>query len=210
MERVRIVIVDDHKIIRDGLIAILKDDPSISVVGGVESGDKLLELMKYIAVDLIILDMHMPFKNGAQVAREVKAQFPQVKILMNTMSELPDEIEDALSAGVNGYLLKTFGTEELVKAIQMVAYGNSYFAMPVIKAYIKNLNKPLPTDKRLTPTELKIVKMLSEEKQHSEIMDELQMSKGMLNNDLQNMYDKLKLKTEIGLVKFAMQEKLIE
>src|SRR4051812_48144335 len=124
MDIVKLAIVDDHKIIRDGLVAIFNNTPVIEVVGDVSSGDELLDLLQKQEVDVVLLDMHMPIKNGIQVTKEIKPLFPKVKVLINTMSELPNEIEDAVKAGVNGYLLKTSGSEELLKAIQMVAHGN--------------------------------------------------------------------------------------
>ena len=138
MQTIKVAIVDDHKIFRDGIIATLEGVPSIQIVGDVASGDALLQLLQAQDVNVVLMDLHMPVKNGIEVTREVKAKFPDVKILINTMSELTNEIANAVAAGVNGYVLKTSGPDELIKALQMVAHGTNYFSPAVLDNFIKD------------------------------------------------------------------------
>ena len=209
MSKIKLVVVDDHTIIRDGLIAIFKTVPEIEIIGDVESGDALMELLLEKEADVILLDMHMPVKNGIEVTRDIKSMYPAMKILINTMSELTEEIEGAVAAGVNGYVLKTSGSDELVRAIKMVAHGSTYFGAQVVNSFIKNAGQKMATN-TFTPTELKIVTMLYEEKKQQEISEELGITSSTLTAHFQNMYRKFRVKTEMGLVKYALKERLIK
>ncbi|CAN5320368.1 response regulator transcription factor [soil metagenome] len=209
MSTIKLVIVDDHKIIREGLIAIFNDVPDITVVGNAESGEVLIERLNDIEVDVVLLDMHMPVKNGIDVTRELKAINPDIKILINTMSELPHEIEGAVAAGVDGYVLKTTGTDELVKAIRMVAHGSTYYGTEVISSFVKAAEKKNDPNAP-TPIEMKVLHLLHEEKSHQDIASLLDISDNTLSHHFKNMYRKYKVTTDIGLIKYALKERFVE
>lgn len=208
MSKIRIVIADDHKIIREGLIAIFTEAQDIAIVGDVANGDELMLLLNEIAVDVVLLDMHMPVKNGIEVTREIKASHPRVKILINTMSELPEEIEGAVAAGVDGYVFKTTGAEELVKAIKMVAHGSSYYGSEVISSFVKAAQQKQATNAP-TPYEMQIITLLHQEKSHEEIAAALGVPIGILTSRMKDLYRKYKVRTDVGLVKYAIKHRLI-
>lgn len=209
MDEIKLIIVDDHKIIREGMIAIFKSIPNITVVGDADSGEDLIERLEGIDVDVILLDMHMPIKNGIDVTREVKAKYPDIKILINTMSELPHEIEGAVAAGVDGYVLKTTGTDELVRAIWMVAQGEVYYGSEVLSSFVKAIEKKKGPNAP-TKAELLILTLLNEEKSHEEIASILDISDTTLAQHFKNMYRKYDVRSDVGLIKHVLNEKLID
>jgi DNA-binding NarL/FixJ family response regulator len=207
---IKLVIVDDHKIIRDGLKAIIKPEKEINVVGDLESGEHLMAFLESNAVDVILLDMHLPRKDGIEITKDVKALYPKVKILIHTMSELIEEIEVVVKLGVNGYILKTAGSDELISAIKLVAHGSSYFSNSVMNSFIRSaLNSRVNPIRNLTPTELLILNLIYQEKDHDHIAVEMNITKGTLKNHLRNMYRKLNVKSEVGLIKYALVNRLV-
>ncbi len=207
---IKLVIVDDHKIIRDGLRAIIRPDKEIEVVADLESGDELMEYLAKNTADIILLDMHMPRKDGVDITREVKALYPKVKILIHTMSELIEEIEMVVKLGANGYILKTAGSDELITAIKLVAHGSSYFSTSVMNTFIRSaLDRRMNPVRDLTPAEVRILNLIYQERTHDQIATELGITKGTLKNHLRNMYRKLNVKSEIGLIKYALVNRLV-
>lgn len=207
---IKLVIVDDHKIIRDGLKAIIKPEKDINVVGDLESGEDLMAFLESNPVDVILLDMHLPRKDGIEITKDVKALYPKAKILIHTMSELIEEIEVVVKLGVNGYILKTAGSEELISAIKLVAHGSSYFSNSVMNSFIRSaLDGRVNPVRNLTPTELLILNLIYQEKDHDHIAVEMEITKGTLKNHLRNMYRKLNVKSEVGLIKYALVNRLV-
>lgn len=207
---IRLVIVDDHKIIRDGLKALIKADNEIKVVADVESGDQLVAFLKDNEADVILLDMHLPRKDGIEITKELKPEYPNLKILIHTMSELIEEIEAVVKMGANGYILKTAGSDELISAIKLVAHGSSYFSNSVMNSFIKSaLDNRINPLRDITPTELIVLNHIYQEHTHDQIAEEMGISKGTVKNHLRNMFRKLNVKSEVGLVKYALANRLI-
>ncbi len=207
---IKLIIVDDHKIIRDGLRAIIKADVDINVVGDAESGDDLMVLLTTQPADVILLDMHLPRKDGIDITKDLKALYPDIKILIHTMSELIEEIETVVKLGVNGYILKTAGSDELISAIKLVAHGSSYFSHSVMNSFIRSAMDGKVTPLRtLTPTEIKLLNLVYLERNHDQIAMEMDITKGTLKNHLRNMFRKLNVKSEVGLIKYALINRLI-
>ncbi len=210
MSKIKLVIVDDHKIIRDGLKALIKADQEIDVVADVESGDDLEAFLIANKADVILLDMHLPRKDGIEITKELRLKYPTLKILIHTMSELIEEIEAVVKMGANGYILKTAGSDELISAIKLVAHGSSYFSNSVMNSFIRSaLDNRVNPLREITPTELLILNHIYQEHTHDEIAEELGISKGTVKNHLRNMYRKLKVKSEVGLVKYALINRMI-
>lgn len=207
---VKLIIVDDHKIIRDGLKALIKPHKEIEVVADMESGDQLLEYLKDNDADVILLDMHLPRKDGIEITKELKPQYPGIKILIHTMSELIEEIEAVVKMGANGYILKTAGSDELISAIKLVAHGSSYFSNSVMNSFIKSaLDNRVNPLRDVTPTELIVLNHIYQEHNHDQIAEAMGISKGTVKNHLRNMFRKLNVKSEVGLVKYALVNRLI-
>ena len=218
---IRILLVDDHKIIRDGLKALLGGEETLRIVGECEDGDEVLQFLSKNEVDVILMDINMPVVNGIEATRLVTDHYPGMKIIALTMHDEDGYISKVLKAGASGYVLKNAGKTELVNAIKEVALkAENYYSKEVadimMKKYLKKstaVAKPLnqmvnPED--LTKRELEILKLIAEELTNNEIADKLYISPRTVDTHRRNLLQKLAVKNTAGLVKFAIQHGIID
>ncbi len=123
----KLVIIDDHKIIRDGLKAIFRKNQHYEVVGDFDNEDELFDFLRSNTVDIILMDIHLNSTDGIELTRRSKAEFPAVKIIMHTMSDNQFNIDEAHRIGAEGYVLKSSGQKELEEALEIVSAGGSYY-----------------------------------------------------------------------------------
>ena len=140
MKKIKIVLADDHQIIRDGLKMVLTQDSSIEIIGEASNGKQLIELLDKIECDVLLLDISMPQVNGLQSLIQIKNKYPLVKILMLTMHEEPEYVKNAIMNGADGYLFKNSDYIELILAIKTVYDGKKYFNPPVASLLVESLN----------------------------------------------------------------------
>lgn len=211
MTSYRIVLADDHVILRDGVKHIIQERPDLHVVGEASDGLELLRLLKRQETDMILLDISMKGLRGIEATREIKSSHPEIKIVILTMHKKRSYIQHALAAGADGYLLKESTGDELFDAITCVRYGGSYIS--------KSLSKELTSEmlrvyrdgmksnrEKLTIREKEILKLIAEGKASKEIADLLFISIYTVNNHRANIIKKLKMKKTADLVKYAIQE----
>ena len=160
MSSIKIFITDDHLLILEGLSAILESIPGIEVIGMSQSAIDTLEKLKGIKPDLLITDFHMPGVSGQELLREVKKNYPKIKVLILSMHEEIPEIVDLIKDKADGYILKNSGKEEFIVAIQKVMAGEKYFSSSIVHQLLRDLNNPLLDTKALSNQELKIAKLL--------------------------------------------------
>jgi DNA-binding NarL/FixJ family response regulator len=207
----RIVLAEDHILVREGIKKIIEDFADLQVVGEVSDGLQLLDFLKRFPVNMAILDISMPNLPGIEAAKEIKKNFPGVKVLMLTMHKKREYLNDALAAGVDGYLLKEDAAKELLTAIQKIRQEEIYVS-PLLSAelatlYVQNRRRlPEPPFKEiLTPREVEIIKLIAEGKSSKEIGALLFLSFRTIQNHRTKIMRKLKLKKNIDLVKYAIQ-----
>ena len=123
----RLLIVDDHRIIRDGLKAIFKKNKNFQVVGDIDNEEDLFSFLKLEPCDLILMDIHLNSANGIDLTRRVKKEHPEIKVLMHTMSDDPVNINEAKAIGAEGYILKSSGQKDLEKALEIVSNGGIFY-----------------------------------------------------------------------------------
>ena len=213
MEAVRIIIADDHKIIRVGLRGILERESGMTVVAEADDGNQLLDILDTVPADVILMDIDMGRTNGIDVTRKLTAQSPHIRILALTMHEEEKHIIGMLEAGAKGYLLKNTGPEELVAAIQAVAKGDSYFSNQVsatlLKAItnLKNGRQPKSdTDTPLTEREIEVLRLIAREYSSNKIAEELFISTRTVDTHRRNLMDKLNVRNTAGLVRYAIEK----
>jgi DNA-binding NarL/FixJ family response regulator len=207
----RIVLADDHVILRDGVKHIIQERPDLCVVGEASDGLELLRLLKRQEADMILLDISMKGLRGIEATREIKSSHPEIKIVILTMHKKRSYIQHALAAGADGYLLKESTGDELFDAITCVRNGGSYISKSLsqdltsemLKVYRNGMKTHHET---LTTREKEILKLIAEGKASKEIADLLFISIYTVNNHRANIMKKLKRKKTADLVKYAIQE----
>lgn len=201
---IKVAIVDDHKLFRQGLSVILASRENIEVVGKYESAVILLKFIENLEVDVILLDIDMPDLDGIAAAPQIFKLNKKVKIIILSMHLSSHKIQDAINANVQGYLLKSSDDNEVAQAIEDVFYGKEYFAKEVQEELIESdRRKEDPSYVELTPRELDILKLVCEEFSSQDIAEKLNISIHTADTHRRNLLSKTKCKNSIGLVKYA-------
>lgn len=207
---IRVVIVDDHKLFRQGLAVMLSSKEDLEVVGKYESAVALIEELPNNEADVILLDIDMPELSGIDAMPEILKIQPNIKVIMLTMHLSSLKIQEAVAAKVKGYLLKTTGDEEVALAIQQVMQGKDYFTQEAQASLIDSYRRKNDPDFiELTPREKEILKLVCEEFNSSEIAEKLFISVHTAETHRRNLLSKTGCKNSVGLVKYAMEHELI-
>lgn len=208
---IRIIIVDDHQIVLDGLVALLKDIQDIKIVHTTTLPSEVLTTMRQQPADVLLTDVMMPEMNGQELARRVHQQFPGVKILALSMSGVGDIVDEMINnAEINGYVLKNIGKTELEAAIRKIAAGGIYFSEEILKALEKTSNTKKENEAaQLTNRELEIIKLIEQEFSNKDIADQLFISERTVETHRKNIFRKTKTNSVLGLIKYAYEHKLI-
>jgi DNA-binding NarL/FixJ family response regulator len=209
---VRVLIADDHGIVRSGLRLLLERQPDIEVIAEAADGAEARELAVRERPDLAILDVRMPKLTGLQVTREIKRQAPEVSVLILSMHDDERYLFEALKAGASGYVLKTQADTDLMEAIRAVERGEPFLTPAAQQALIKDVLER-GTDEGeedLTPREEEIVKLVAEAHTTREIAEILHLSEKTVENHRGNAMRKLGMRDRVELVRYAIRRGLIE
>ncbi|MFL5752278.1 MAG: response regulator [Bacteroidia bacterium] len=211
---VKIIIADDHSIIRDGITALLNGEKNLQVIGHATNGIEVVELLKKNKAEVVIMDINMPLCNGLEATKKISAEFPGVRVIALTMYDQSDSIKSMVDAGAWGYLLKDSTKEELIMAIESVAQGRKYFNNAIFDMLLMNSEntreEQQPGNSILTTREKEVLKMIAEEYTSQEIADKLFLSIKTVNAHRRNLIQKLGTKNTAGLVKYALIQGLIK
>lgn len=216
---IKVLLVDDHKIIRDGIKAMLSDAENIEIVGECEDGSLVVPFLDKNEVDIIFMDVSMPKQNGIETTKQVIEKYPKAKVIALTMHNQESYITKMLKVGAVGYVLKNTGCDDLLSAIKSVNEGQSYFSSDVSEIMMSKFMKK-PTDnyvnpdmistEDLTTREKEIIKLISDELTNNEIAEKLFISPRTVDTHRRNLLQKLGVKNTAGLVKFAMNNNLLD
>jgi DNA-binding NarL/FixJ family response regulator len=213
MNEISILIADDHPIFRRGLRQVIEAEPSLKVVAEADDGAAALEQIRQLRPDVAVLDIHMPNLSGFDLARAVRDQGIEVKVVFLTMHKAEDMFNAAMDLGVKGYVLKESAITDLVGSIKAVAAGEAYIS-PLLSSFLLSRgtraavsNKTNMNLDALTATERRVLRMLSEYKTSKEIADELFIHARTVNNHRANICAKLGLHGSHALMKFAVEHK---
>lgn len=210
---IKILLADDHAIMRQGLHSLIEKQPDMEVVGEAEDGRKALELVQEMLPNVVIMDITMPNLNGIEATRHITSEFPEVKVIALSINSNRRFVTDMLGAGATGYVLKECLFDELVHAIQAVAAGHSYLSSRitgvVIEDYIKRLSaiadSPLAT---LTGREREVLQLVAEGTSTKEIALKLHVSTKTVEANRRQIMEKLDIHTVAELTKYAVREGL--
>ncbi|HEY5824973.1 MAG TPA: response regulator transcription factor [Cyclobacteriaceae bacterium] len=217
MEKIKIVLADDHALVRNGLKAMLEFDTEISVTGEAGNGSEALEVARSVKPDLLILDIRMPVMTGLEAAAQLKSYSPQTKAVILSMHDSEEYVLQALNAGAHGYILKDTDKNEFVKALKQIHGGSKYFSGGVSNVLANRLldNRPLvkatPSEDvyNLSKREKEILRMVVEGKQNKQIADSLDKSVRTIETHRFNIMKKLGVNNAIDMVNKAVKENLL-
>jgi DNA-binding NarL/FixJ family response regulator len=213
--KTKIVIVEDHKLFREGLKSLLSDKADLEVIGEAGDGLEAIRTVKKCRPDLLLLDLSMPKMNGISVMKEIKNQFPEIKIMALTIHESDQYVLEAFEAGADGYCLKDAGRSELMVAVDSVLQGKRYISPSisenVLEGYMTGRKKLKPKTSwdTITQREREVLKLLGEGYQNKEISDMLHISVKTVEKHRANIMNKLDLHNAAALTAFAIEHGLV-
>src|SRR5882762_1192429 len=215
MTKIKVLIADDHKIIRVGLRGLIELSKDIEVAAEAENGTEVIDLVKKVKVDVVLMDIDMGHTSGIETTHQLKKEHPEIKVLGLTMHEEQEYIVEMLEAGASGYLLKNIGMDELLTAIRTAAKGDSYFSHQVSTTLLQAITqkKNFPAFKGnhngpLTEREIEVLQLIAREFSNGEIAEKLFISIRTVDTHRRNLLEKLQVKNTAGLVKYAMEKGL--
>ncbi len=207
---IRIVIADDHAIVRDGIKRILAEQSDLQVVGEATNGENAVSIVNELKPDLVLLDIAMPIMNGIEAARRIHATNPQVQLILLTQSDLEEHLWNGLRSGVSGYVLKESASAELIFAIGAVAEGQSYLSPSMTKSLIsEHTTRGTTKQDELTPREQEVFKLLAEGYSNQAIAEKLFISLKTVQTHRAHIMEKLDLSSPTDLVKYAIRKGII-
>jgi two-component system response regulator NreC len=211
---IRVLIADDHAIVRTGLRTLLKAEPSMQLVGEATGGYEAIELVEKTRPDVVVLDLSMPDLDGIAVTKRIKPLLPHLQVLILTIHADEGLLREAIKAGASGYVLKRAAEAELISAIHIILRGDLYVDPSMVRALLGDTVKSAETrpdsTERLTPRETEVLKCIAEGYTNRQIGEELKISVRTVEGHRANLSAKLGLKSRVELVRYAREHGLVE
>ena len=210
---IRVLVVDDHAILRDGIRSILESQDDIIVVGEASNGEEALDFVSKLVPDIVLMDISMPKMNGLEATRLVKEKIPQVKVLILTQHDNREYIAPALAAGASGYVLKRSGRREMLNALRQVyeqgAFLTGNVTQEVLKEYSQNGHTKKADEQHLTERERQVLHSIVDGKSNKEIALELGISPKTVSVHRTNLMLKLNVQNTVELIHYASRNPLV-
>ena len=205
-KQIKVLLVDDHQLVIDGLKTLLTNEDKILVVGQAHDGQEALDKLETLEVDVVILDIQMDGMDGLEATVKIKDKYPNTKILIVTMHKNGGQIDTLIKSGADGYVLKDAGQKEFVYAINQLAGGDVYFGDEVMKIYVQNQRKKNEKpDVHLTSREVDVLIEIAEGNTSAEIAKKLHMATSTVDTHRRNLISKLGFKNSFQLVRYAIE-----
>ncbi|MGZ4036179.1 MAG: response regulator [Bacteroidia bacterium] len=210
-QKKRIFIVDDHQIMIDGIRALLKGSQNYIVAGDNTNPLAAVDDVLKIKPEILITDISMPQMTGIDFTKKIKSLSPSIKVLALSMFSDRETVVEMLAAGIDAYVLKNTGTEELLSALDTISAGKKFFSDEVEVALKKeqSISKDVAKEINLTAREVEIVQLIADEHSNAQISEKLFISERTVETHRKNIFRKTGIKTVAGLVKYAIEHKLI-
>ena len=213
MKTIKVLVADDHALVRKGIEAILNQEPDIEVVGEATDGRQAVSLTQKVKPDIVLMDISMPKLNGLEATRQIKHNLPGIKVIVFTMYTDEEYIFNMFKAGSSGYVLKQSVPTELISAIREVSKGNSYLSplisTKVIEHYIHS-REDADGYETLTHREKEVLQLIAEGLTNREISEELNLSIKTIGTHRTNLMRKLSINNIAGLTRYAIRKGVIE
>ncbi len=213
-DRIRVLIADDHTIVRSGVRLLLQAEPDIEVVGEAGDGNEALALTETLQPNVVLLDIAMPGVDGMEATRQIKTRWPDINVLVLTMHRTDEYFFETLKAGASGYVLKGAETSELINAVKVVSRGevflHSTMARRLVQDYVTRAEGAAESGVSLSPREKEILRLLAEGYSNNEIAKKLVISPSTVHTHRSNLMTKLGLSSRRELIQYARQRGLIQ
>ena len=211
---IKVLIADDHKLFRQGLISLMKTRPDlVEVVGEAQSGEEAVKLAGQLRPDVILMDIYMPQGDGLQATKEIRASFPDIAIVILTSSEKDGHLYEAVKLGVSGYLLKSLDADELFTMLEGVIKGEPALTKPMAGKLLKVVANRMVDEEKgeqvLTERELFVLRLVASGASNQEIADNMSLSVNTVKTHLKNILSKLQLENRTQAAMYAMQHGLV-
>jgi two-component system, NarL family, response regulator NreC len=212
---VRILIADDHSLVRRGLRALIEGEPGYTIVGEAVNGEETIRLVEELRPEIVLLDISMPGVNGIEITRTLHTAQPALCVLILTVHEDQSLLREAFAAGAMGYIVKRAADDELIRALQTVVRGELYIHPTMTSALIKAMmpSSPPPADEAvvepLTPRELEVLRLLAQGYTNREVAQQLNISIRTAEGHRANLMDKLGISSRLDLVEYAKKHALL-
>jgi DNA-binding NarL/FixJ family response regulator len=204
---IRVLIAEDQRIVREGIIALIEDEPQIEIAGEATNGQEAVDLVERLRPDVVLMDLQMPVMDGPEATRQIKARAPEARILVLTTYATDEFIFKALRAGAHGYLLKDTSADELLAAIEAIHAGQTQLAPAVAARLVAGVSEDQAEP--LTPRELEVLTLMSHGRSNNEIAHELHIAPRTTKVHVQNILGKLGATNRTEAVSIAARRKLI-
>ena len=206
---IRVMLVDDHTMVRRGLAAFLKVFDDLQLAGEAESGEVAIRLCAEVLPDVILMDMVMPDMDGAAATRAIRQRFPQVQVIALTSFKEGDLVKNALEAGAIGYLLKDVSADELVRAIRAAHAGRATLSPEAAQALVETANQPPAPGLDLTERELEVLALMVEGLNNTQIAGRLTVSSSTIKSHVSNILSKLGVTSRTEAVTLALRNRIV-
>jgi len=217
MEKIRLILVDDHQLVRAGIANLLTGESGFEILGEAADAKELFEILKHSQPDIAILDIALPGMSGIEITKKLHNDYPGIRILILSMHTSEEFIFNAINSGARGYLPKNTSRKELIEAIYAIHRGEEYFAESIsnviLKSYIKKAKSDVPDDENkeglLSKREIEVLRLFAEGMTNQEIADKLFISIRTVESHKNHIMARLELKTTVDLVKFAIRNNIV-
>ncbi len=209
-DTIRILIVDDHAVVRKGLAMVLRLEPGFEIAGEAENGLLGLQAAEALQPDILLADLIMPHMDGQQMALEVRKKHPRVKIIMLTGSEVDDRVFDLIAAGIEGYIFKNIEPAELVNAIHAVYRGEAVLHPAVMRKVVSRMSVPPAAVTGLTPREMEVLEQMCTPATYKQIAVSLRISEETVRTHAKNILEKLKQPNRAQAALYAIKNGLVK
>jgi DNA-binding NarL/FixJ family response regulator len=212
MDKIKIIIVDDHQMFREGLKFVLSQIPEFEVIGEASNGQEYLELLNDSIPDVVLMDIGMPVMDGIEATEKTTSGYAGISVIALSMFGDQEYYHKMVAAGVKGFLIKEAGIDELEKAIKAVNVGNTYFSQELLRNIIVNISNPKISSRdpfQLTKREIEVLQMICKGFTTKEISDMLFISQKTVEGHKTNLLSKTNSKNTINLMLFAFKNKLV-
>jgi NarL family two-component system response regulator LiaR len=206
---IRVIIVDDHAMVRAGLATFLEVSDDLELVGEANSGEEALSLCEKQHPDVVLMDLVMPEMSGVETTRIIRERWPQTQVIVLTSFQEGDMVQDALQAGAISYLLKNVAMEDLTKAIQDAHTGRATLAQEAVQALVKTKEQPSIPGQDLTPREFEVLQLIVDGLNNPEISEHLCISIGTTRTHVSNIFSKMNVTNRAEAITMALRSKLV-